>query len=153
MCCKPLTTLSPDQWLLNHQGSVLAPYGSPPTANRWPHWWGFTPLQRCSRRILQPQPIGRHMVWVLFTAFGICVVLYRHPCSAHIFGIWNASETGRRCSTQDKRQIESFWWMFVSRSPYLPIFIQRCTVIFRYFVFIFFGIVYIILVSSLNFSI
>ena len=38
--CKPLTTLSPGHWLLNHQGSVLAPYGSPPTANRWPHWGG-----------------------------------------------------------------------------------------------------------------
>ena len=62
MCCKPLTTLSPDQWLLNHQGSVLAPYGSPPTANRWPHWERDTPLQRCSRRILQPQPTGRLLI-------------------------------------------------------------------------------------------
>ena len=35
-CCKSLTSLLPDQWLLNHQGSVLTPYGSPPTANRWP---------------------------------------------------------------------------------------------------------------------
>ena len=33
---------------------------SSPTANRWPHWGGgLTTLQRCSRRILQPQPTGR----------------------------------------------------------------------------------------------
>ena len=48
MCCKPLTTLSPDQWLLNHQSSVLAPYRSPPTANRSPHWGGVLPLCRCA---------------------------------------------------------------------------------------------------------
>ena len=45
VCCKTLTTLSPDQWLLNHQDPVVAPYGSPPTANRWPHW-GRVPLCR-----------------------------------------------------------------------------------------------------------
>ena len=39
-CCKPLTTLSPYQWLLNHQYSVLAPYGPPPTDKRWPHLVG-----------------------------------------------------------------------------------------------------------------
>ena len=38
--CKTLTTLLLNQWLLNHQYSVLAPYGSPPMANRWPHWGG-----------------------------------------------------------------------------------------------------------------
>ena len=40
VCCKTLTTLSPDQWLLNLQDPVLAPYGSPSTANRWPHRGG-----------------------------------------------------------------------------------------------------------------
>ena len=35
MCCKPLTTLLPDQWLLNHQYSILEPYELPPMANRW----------------------------------------------------------------------------------------------------------------------
>ena len=44
VCSNPLTTLLPDQQLLNHLGSVLAPYGSPPTANRWPHWEGVLPL-------------------------------------------------------------------------------------------------------------
>ena len=43
--CKSLTSLSLNQWLFNHQGSVLAPYKSPPTANRWPHW-GVLPLCR-----------------------------------------------------------------------------------------------------------
>ena len=38
VCCKSLTTLSLDQWLINHQGSVLAPTGSSPMANRWPNW-------------------------------------------------------------------------------------------------------------------
>ena len=28
-----MTTLLQDQWLLNHQGSVLAPYGLPPMAS------------------------------------------------------------------------------------------------------------------------
>ena len=46
MCCKPLTILSPDQWLLNHQSSILAPYGMAPMANRWPNWWGVLPLCR-----------------------------------------------------------------------------------------------------------
>ena len=61
VCCKLLTTLSLDQWLLNHQGSVLAPYGLPPTANRWPHWGGLTTLQRCSQCILQPQQTGQYI--------------------------------------------------------------------------------------------
>ena len=33
----------PDQWLHTHQESVVSPYGSPPTANRWSHWWGSYP--------------------------------------------------------------------------------------------------------------
>ena len=37
MCCKSLTTVLPAQWLLNHQGSILAPYGLPHAANRWSH--------------------------------------------------------------------------------------------------------------------
>ena len=60
ICCKPLTTLSPDQWQLNHQGSVLGPYGLPPTANRWPHCGGLT-----SRRFLQPQPTGRGWIVIM----------------------------------------------------------------------------------------
>ena len=44
--------LSPDQWLLNHQDPVLAPYRLPSTANRWP-------LQKCSWHILWPQPTGQ----------------------------------------------------------------------------------------------
>ena len=55
VCCKSLTTLSPDQWLLNHQYFVFAPDRLPPTAN----WEGdFIPLQRCSRCILQPPLTG-----------------------------------------------------------------------------------------------
>ena len=46
VCCKSLTTLSPDQWLLNHQDSILVPYRSPPMSNRWPHWEGVLPLGR-----------------------------------------------------------------------------------------------------------
>ena len=47
VCYKSLTSLSPDQWLLNHQGSVLAPYGAPPTANWWLHGGGVVlPLCR-----------------------------------------------------------------------------------------------------------
>ena len=57
VCFKSRTTLSPDQWLLSHQDPVLGLYLSLSTANRWPHWWGgLSPLQRCSRRILQLQP-------------------------------------------------------------------------------------------------
>ena len=60
VCCKTLTTLWPDQWLLNHQDPILAPYGSPSTANRWAPWWGcLTSLQRYSRQIQQPQLTGR----------------------------------------------------------------------------------------------
>ena len=31
VCYKPLTTLLPDQWLLNHQNPILSPYGLQPT--------------------------------------------------------------------------------------------------------------------------
>ena len=44
-CCKSLTPLSLDQQLLNLQDPVLAPYGSPPTANRWLYWVGV--LHHC----------------------------------------------------------------------------------------------------------
>ena len=27
------------------------------------HWWGLTPLQRCSQCILQPQPTGQSCMW------------------------------------------------------------------------------------------
>ena len=46
VCCKSLTTLLLDQWLLNHQDSLLAPYALPPTANRWLRWSGVLPLCR-----------------------------------------------------------------------------------------------------------
>ena len=46
-----------DQWVLTHQDSVLAYYGSPPTANSLaPLEGGLTPLQGSSQRILQPHP-------------------------------------------------------------------------------------------------
>ena len=63
--CKPLTTLSPDQWLLNHQGSVLASYGSPPTANRWPHWGGVLPLCRGAVGVFySPSRQGGNLGWL-----------------------------------------------------------------------------------------
>ena len=37
------------------------------------------------------QAIFLHVVWVLFTIFGICVVLYRLLCGVHIFGIWSTT--------------------------------------------------------------
>ena len=40
---KSLTTLSPDQWLLNHQGSILVLYESPLMANKWPYGGGSYP--------------------------------------------------------------------------------------------------------------
>ena len=37
------------------------------------------------------QAIFLHMVQVLFTTFGTCVILYRLPCGVRIFGIWSTS--------------------------------------------------------------
>ena len=56
VCCKSLTTLLLDQWLLNHQGSVLAHYGLPPTGSLI--GGGLTPLKWCSWRFLQSQSTG-----------------------------------------------------------------------------------------------
>ena len=53
VCCESLNTVS-----LNHQDLVPAPYGSPLTANRWLHCRRSYPLQRYSRRILQPNQEG-----------------------------------------------------------------------------------------------
>ena len=40
-------------------GPSFPAYGSPPTANRRVHWWGFTTLQDGSRRILPPVRLGK----------------------------------------------------------------------------------------------
>ena len=62
VCCKPLATLSPDQWLLNHQGSVLVPYGSPPTANGWPYWGGSYPSAEVQSAYSTP-PANTRVDW------------------------------------------------------------------------------------------
>ena len=53
---------------------VLAPYRSPPTANRRLHWGGITPLQRCSWRILQLQPTGCAHCMIYHIFWRICNV-------------------------------------------------------------------------------
>ena len=53
-----LTTWLPGQVVVNYQDLILKHHGSPPMANRWPHWGDLTPLQRCSKCILYPQPTG-----------------------------------------------------------------------------------------------
>ena len=66
VCCKPLTTLLPDQWLLNHQDPVLMPYKSPPMANRQPYW-GVS---------LQPQPTVCNL-YCMITVFNIyCIYIF-----------------------------------------------------------------------------
>ena len=72
VCCKSLTTLSPDQCLLNHQESILAPYESSPMANKWSYWGSLTPLQRCSRHILQPQPTGWQFARIVNLTLIVC---------------------------------------------------------------------------------
>ena len=106
MYCKPLTTLSLDQWMLNHQGFILGPYRSPPTANRWLHCGGGSYLFAEVQSAYSTAPADR----VMCVCVCVCVSAYRYVCE-------------ERWKNRIIQNLMNLLWILSNSFPYLLLYI------------------------------